>query len=588
MKKLILNPKKIRSNKKKYFFLGKWFLNFLSRDLLNKSNFTFKKNTYNFNFLKEIKQKKINKFYYNKILNELYPTLNNIHGIKWSLKTWDFFIGHWLNFYIFVIGERIELVKNLNIKKININDQLNIGKSTCLTTYNIRDFTFNSDLIDWNEKLISRIIYLLNIKKFNNDSSLLKAKKYIITKNENFFNNSLYTFKIKLLKILERSFCFSNKFLFYNSYIKNKFLFLKILIKLKNFPFIYSYNFFEKKVVNAGVDIKIRKRISLNLNEKNLNLKIIKFLLVETMPTIFLEGFKNQYKLAIKSHLPKQIKNIFTSSTYAINSFKFWLAEQLNNGSNLYFGQHGAGYNLYKNWFFDEFESSISKKRFVWGSRKFFKNNVSVGNYLINNNNIFTQNKKDFLLVLPTVEIFRRTNTFRHLNYFDEEIKEVQKIIDNLDSKNFNILNIRNHPQNYRRELKYQSFLKFKNNCKISNARISFQDECQKNKILIFSYLSTEFFNRISLNQPCFVLMNEKFYNEYLKKIAKKDFEDLSKIGILFTNGKKMAKKINKLSKNIYEWWNSKNVAKIKKDFCKKYSNPKFDEKKFINHLRNN
>ena len=58
----------------------------------------------------------------------------------------------------------------------------------------------------------------------------------------------------------------------------------------------------------------MRKKLSINFDVKNLNEKIIRFLLLETLPTIYLEGFKEVFQTIKASNLPESPKKIFTSN----------------------------------------------------------------------------------------------------------------------------------------------------------------------------------------------------------------------------------------------------------------------------------
>ena len=147
---------------------------------------------------------------------------------------------------------------------------------------------------------------------------------------------------------------------------------------------MHSFSFFNNKIAKEEIDISLRKKIKLNIESKNSDIKILKFLLMELLPTIYLEGFQIQKKLADNSHLPKKIKKVFVSHAYPDNSFKFWLADKINSGTKLVHGQHGAGYNIYKDFFATFHELGISDFFFTWGWKNNNKKIVPVGNYLIN------------------------------------------------------------------------------------------------------------------------------------------------------------------------------------------------------------
>ena len=212
------------------------------------------------------------------------------------------------------------------------------------------------------------------------------------------------------------------------------------------------------------------------------------------LPTIYLEGFQEQKKLADNSYLPKKIKKIFISHAYTDNSFKFWLAEQINRGAKIIHGQHGAGHNIYKEFFGDYHETNISEKYFTWGWKNKNKKIVPVGNYLIKkkDSNKILYNK-NFLLVFPVANIFKRDANIFYADSLAEDVIEYQKFIDNIDSNLLNFFSTRNHPQKERRELDFLNFISYdKKKIKNIQTNISFDKAITNCGLIIFNYLSTE------------------------------------------------------------------------------------------------
>ena len=586
MKKLILNPNKI-DKKSVNVFLGKWFLFLIKKKKLKNIKFDLipEKKTNAKNYL--LREKYYDKIY-NIILNEIYPKLNNINNINWKRKTWNFLIGFWLYAYIVVIIDRINLLKPvLKKKSININ-YLFEQKNVLLVNNDLRHFTFNAGLINWNEKIFIKILYLLKTKKFKNELNFLTLYKHFLVKKKYFLQNLIYRIKILVLKFFERILCFNNKIILTNTYIKSKFKFFKIWINLKSVPFIYSFNFFNNKITYSNFNYELRNKLKINFNTKDINLKICKFLLPELFPTIYLEGFKNQFRLSHSSHLPKSIKKIFTTSFYEDNVFKFWVAGQINDNAQLYTGQHGAGYNIYKNWRFDKFENSISKKRFLWGAHKNSKKQITVGNFLINNNKILNDkiiDSQKYLMLLPTFEFFQRGNSFDARYDSSECLFETQKIIDYLDT-NLIKISVKGHPTDRRRISSFGSFLKFNRSFKSVNSKASLNKLYDEHALIIFPYLSTEFFKLMALNKPCMLLLNKIIFSKFLNKRSRKDFEKLRNSGILHLSGRSLANKLNKILNNLANWWGEKKVNRAKYIFCKNYSNPIFNEEIIVKNLK--
>ena len=74
----------------------------------------------------------------------------------------------------------------------------------------------------------------------------------------------------------------------------------------------------------------------------------------------------------------------------------------------------------------------------------------------------------------------------------------------------------------------------------------------------------------MALNKPSIIIYNEathlpfdKNFKSYIKKFKKNN--------ILFENQKLAAKFLNKNYFVLENWWNSRKIQKIRKDFCKDY-----------------
>ena len=116
-----------------------------------------------------------------------------------------------------------------------------------------------------------------------------------------------------------------NNYVFFIPNLGTKFNFIKTLFFLKQFPFFYSFNFLKNKTVKYGVNKQLRKKLILNYDYKNQKEKIIKNLIIENLPTVYLEGFKKLRDLSKNSFMPSKNNLIIVcQSVLRDNVFKFW------------------------------------------------------------------------------------------------------------------------------------------------------------------------------------------------------------------------------------------------------------------------
>ena len=74
------------------------------------------------------------------------------------------------------------------------------------------------------------------------------------------------------------------------------------------------------------------------------------------------------------------------------------------------------------------------------------------------------------------------------------------------------------------------------------------------------------------------------FDNFFIEEV-RNDFNKLTDIKIVHTNGTSLAKHINKFFNNTDNWWNNEKTNKVKNEFCLKYSDQNFNTQLFVNEL---
>ena len=79
----------------------------------------------------------------------------------------------------------------------------------------------------------------------------------------------------------------------------------------------------------------------------------------------------------------------------------------------------------------------------------------------------------------------------------------------------------------------------------------------------------------MAANFPVLMFMPKNSYE--LRNDAKKHFNILYKNKIVFDKINLLAKHLNKIDSNISLWWLSKNIQKVRENFCKNYANTNSD-----------
>ena len=168
---------------KPILFAGEWCLDPYKKEIW--SNLDYKileSNT--FYTAENLNQIKICDRIYEKLLPELSAKLNELNDINWSARSWRIVVGPWLERYVAIINNRLNLLKKskvdfkIRFKSTTFNDE-------SLTSFDLLDFTDKANSHEWNEKLIRRLNEIYTYRDFNNKfSKKIKIKKKIVNKKD--------------------------------------------------------------------------------------------------------------------------------------------------------------------------------------------------------------------------------------------------------------------------------------------------------------------------------------------------------------------------------------------------------------------
>jgi putative transferase (TIGR04331 family) len=564
--------------KKNSILIGDW-CDVPDNIFVHKNNYRLAKNVYKYQsdgFIKKKEIKYVNELY-KKILSNLYIFLNKHHNENFNKKYWEIFIHRWLYYYIAHVFSRWQI-----IKKILNNNSI---KSLSTVNFNCKDFRpndtwhahnimYSSDNY-WNTWIFTEIVkenykqiklnYLdLEIKKIRK-----KIKHYSIPiefyniKNF-FFHRKIFIYRFYLPKLLKMKIALKNLQIF--------------LFKKKRFFFFNNYN--TKKEKNFFYSYK-------KSSDKFYN--FINKLLINNIPKIFLEDYKNLQEEIKRLNWPKKPDCILTThGHYYDEIFKLYTAKKTSEGSKFLIAQHGS-LNIISNSLFEkDYDKKISDRYLTWGWKDGKKT------YPLFNTTVqgiqekkFRFSKKKILLILYNLKHSLIKSPNGYLSELEKKKIQISMNVDFLESLrkslfykiNAKILSM-DSPNTVKNSILYKfPKLKF-----IKNNKLAYMLRNQFN-LQIETYLSTGFLEAMYINRPVILLFDEKIIDG-IKKEFNKYINLLKKSNVVFTDPKKAAHFINTEYDNIQNWWNSDAVQQARKKFCFIYSrhshNPLSDFNKSI------
>ena len=336
------------------FLLGKW-CEFYEFNDFDKKKFkreipqeiSIIQNTYHWdNIEKKLADYKNLKNIHENLLEIISSKLSIIHNINENKEYWRVIISNWLCQYITIIFDRWENIRIFFEKNNNVkfySNFISLSDSDYPPPSNHEKFIRNSNNDEWNYLLYLRLLRFLNIQNL----SLIK-RKIVKGKLKTIHQTKDSLTGVNIIKLIDNiisKFAFRfNKIIFDTFYFPKK-EFLKICLRCKLIPSIYS-NFFNFNVKRNSL-LKNDKRIRFKklLLEINIQDKFIRFLLLNLhndIPESYIEDFDMIRKKILP--LAKKKKIIFSMHSMAANdNFKIYIAETKKVGSKYIYSDHGGG-----------------------------------------------------------------------------------------------------------------------------------------------------------------------------------------------------------------------------------------------------
>ena len=508
---------------------------------------------------------------FGKILKILSKKLNKLHNKNQSLRFWKILIGPWLSLFIHVYFERWQNIKTVfNKYKIDRCIFLNLDENL-FRAFDNREFKnlVNSDI--WNQ-----YIYQSIIKNFLSKKNIIYSKTNLNNQQKYLENaKAVFTEDNKKKKISFKNLIFSSFNLFnrrnYEYFIYKTSLGFKNELELSNklnqkpiFPIPDL-----KKSTSSNYQ-KSRNDIKFLFKPKNLFEKELHKMLINQIPSIFIENFNQLEHFSKNSNIPQNPKIIFTSEAIWFDTkISYHVGKLVDKKSKLIIGQHGGAFGLSKLHWPEKFEIDISDKFLSWGWND--KKEKKIKKFFILKNIKKKKLNQDKVLIMLKIRkrYFHSMESSSGTELYSDFIKNVSTFLFSLknDIKTKTILRLPPNSNNFDNVDFYSNLenkFKFKNSDKINTAYNS-------SKIVIHPTNSTSFLETLTLNIPSLLILDKN--DNPFRSNSKKYIDGLLKTKVLFFNHLEAAKFLNKIWGNDIDlWWNDKKTQNAISQFKNRYA----------------
>jgi len=510
--------------------------------------------------------------------------MNSIHDVKLSENYWKFLIGPWLLSFISVIYDRFTIIeKALSLDELKETIVSNKGYTP--VSYDEFYEIINSD--DYNFIIFSELITLLNselnVKKIEIDVDLLFKKK------QNRINdNSEISININFIKFFKLA-VYYTKSILYNLYVSvynlfNKKLYLQIftsglsikqidkllsILKHKKF-FIPIFKTIKRDTIGNKPEINPKMRKKLKIASSENFLEVLSKLIPLHMPREYVELFNNNRQKALNNSLNNnKVKlMLMRSPLEAETSIRFHVSEMIEKGGKVVGFQHGGGYGVKNYLSHENLEIDLSFKYLTWGWKSKKKNIKSFSVTKTGWIKEYKYNPKGKILIIGA------SCRKYFFNLLDGQIPFYNKIYLK-NSKN--LINNLNSIVKDKLLYRFQWDFGFNEKDKLLNEFPDLNYSKRENEPHFYNLFYNSSLNIVTsdytshlqsfmINHPTILFWDNQYYEP--RKTAKKYYDNLHKAGILYTDPKLCAKKINEIHLNPMNWWLSDKVQEAKNEYC--------------------
>lgn len=506
---------------------------------------------------------KIIKKIYDITLENLFKKLNQIHNLEFNKRSWEIIIGIWLRSIITIIYEK-KLLVELAINKYGI-EVLKVGKIYHNKfSFSTEDFILDAQDPIWNDTLIKDLndCEIINVKLTHDISEGTTLKKKHKTLKKRLFNTYQ---KITSLMIQKNKMIVTGLGMNFKD---------EISFKLRSFLFPhFSFPEYESKI--NKINTPMREKIKFEFSNDDLLNKIANYIIPKYIPSLFIEEFKMASQF-IRIFYPKSPKSVITSILYyKKDTFKIFVARQVNQGCKYKIIQHGGGFGISNINCEEDFILSVSDTFYSWGwGIDDKKNKINVREMpsiiLSRLREKFHHNDSKYLL-FPISEYsqytFRLYNTAQGFGQFDEFnnlISFYNKLPKNLKSYFRVCLSKDTHSWDLEARL-------IKNNMRhcLPNVKQKFIKDLEKTRIAIINTNSTTILESLILDIPTVWILEPQI--RPIKNDKKIIFDELLKNKILFFDYESATNHIISIYENPNKWWKNNNTQIAKNKFIENF-----------------
>ena len=559
---------------KRIVFLGEWCLREDRRHILEKTLYTVEPFLWNDS---QVVQDaiKYTETLYSKYLRIVSDALNELHGVDYGKRYWQYFLGPYLYYYIQVLYDKYLSVKAVREAHSSFT-VTGIDESAYQPPASFPHFLWLGMYCDtWQLQLYSQVYRALGIPMDALDWDRASMQKRMAFHSDKVYPRTLK----KLLNVLYKrviSRGYSAKVAFGHIPFVRAEQFR--LIQASGFR-AWPVEFNEEKVAGHTIpDMKLRARIRMLPSEGEFEALLSKTLFIN-MPYQFIERYRDlEAKARAKSNQRPAV--IITSTGWISHGgFSSWCATCADKGTMLYGMQHGGNYGECADNHAERLERSISDSFITWGWSQ-GERTVPLSSSKLSRLQKMRQTARGTGILWVTTGIGRYVQYLSRYymagDHYRRHFEFSADCLERLSVEQKNKICLRLYHRDYGWGAADQWRKRFPD-LRICSNKISFIDAAKANAAVIVDHLgSTTFLESISLDIPTIAFGEERFFP--LSETAHKHYNALKKVGVIHYSPVDAADTINAHGNDFHKWWHDPHRRQVVKAYAQEFAcqNPKW------------
>jgi putative transferase (TIGR04331 family) len=504
---------------------------------------------------------------YERLLPQIAVTMNNIHGIKYSQRYWRIIIGDWLLHYIQIIYDRhaaiaFALRKYPDLTTIILDEENHIIPKDINEFFEIiRDDLYNLQIYS---RILRRMGYRFPSKK------TIKEETAVIPEKSQLFSSSIFNV------LTSKFFTLRSKPVFLRSFYLPPGQ--KVALWAASLGKIVALTNESLSIPSLQGDPEKRNAFKeLAFIPQNHMEQTLLSLLPEDIPLVYLEGYSLLKNSA--SHFWPREASLICSATAWFNdeTFKVWAARQAEKGVKLVGAQHGGGsHGTTVDSSVEEHELAITDYYYSWGWERTQKKATIIPGFSVK---LSSRNMNPAPSSVTCRKILFVANGWgRYLYRFNKltnyDIPDYliwqQRFFSALPKNIFQHVVFRMPANDFGWDNEPILTIAFPELTIEHPSQKAFMSSLEETKLFLCDHLGTTYLEALHLNKPTILYWDADSYN--IRPEAKKYFEMLREVGILFNNPEEAALATATAYNDIEKWWNDYKRQESRRQFCAQFT----------------